>query len=84
MAFLLLIFSTISTLAIWILGIRPYVVSNKQGYKTGANLAVAMWVDWQSCGEIAKATDDFKGKILYRIFGFLQMMSAIGIILLCV
>ena len=82
MAILFLTFGSIGTLFIWIAGIRPYVVSNKQGYKTGANLSIAMWVDWQTCGDISKAQDDAKGRRIYLAFGLFQLVTAIGVILL--
>ncbi len=84
MSFLLLIPGFIGTLSIWMFGIRPFVVSNNEGYKTGANLGIAMWVDWQSCGEIAKEKNNSKGRNIYRIFGLFQLISAAGIILLCI
>ena len=78
----LLILGFIGTLAVWLFGIRPYVVSNNEGYKTGANLGIAMWVDWQSCGEIAKATNDSKGNKIYLAFGLFQIIFVVAIILL--
>ncbi len=45
-------------------------------------MGVAMWVDWQSCGEIAAAEGDPKGRRIYRIFGALQLMTALGFLLL--
>lgn len=82
MSLLFLILGFTGTLAVWICAVRPYVVSNNEGYKTGANLGVAMWVDWQSCGEIAKAQNDSKGKNIYRSFALFQLISVVSIILL--
>ncbi|MFT5634006.1 MAG: hypothetical protein ACI9SQ_001733 [Rubritalea sp.] len=80
---IIIIIGSLGTIIIWSFSIRPYVVAHGQGNKTGANMGVAMWVDWQSCGEIAAAEDDPKGRRVYRIFGALQLMTALGFLLLC-
>ena len=64
----------------WLFGIRPYVCRRKDGWKTGANLAVAVWVDWQSCGEIARKEQDPVGRALYRAFGFFQLCFVLGLL----
>jgi len=68
--------------AIWLFAIRPYVVAHRKSYRTGASFGVAIWVDWQSCGEIAKDIDDQKGRNLYWIFGLFQGLTAIGFLLM--
>lgn len=65
----------------WLFAIRPYVRRHHQGYKTGANLLVAIWVDWQSCAEIARENDDRRGRRLSRVFVFLQLCFVLGLIL---
>jgi hypothetical protein len=64
---------------LWIFGIRPLVVRHGKGYKTGVNLAVAAWVDWQSCREIAKNEDDGTAMLLVRAFLICQASIILGI-----
>jgi len=45
-------------------------------------MGVAIWVDWQSFGEIVTAAGDRRGRRIYRIFGALQLMTALGFLLL--
>ena len=82
MAPILFFIGSFGAMAVWLFFIRPYVVIHGQGNKTGANIGVAIWVDWQSCGEIAAAEDDSKGRRIYRLFGAFQAIAAIGFILL--
>ena len=67
--------------AVWIFLIRPYVVAHGKSYKTGAGIGVAIWVDWQSCGEIAKEREDPKGKNIYWTFGVFQGLAVIGFLI---
>ena len=65
-------------------GNSSYVVLRGRGQTTGSSFGVPMWVDWQTCGEIAGAEDDGKGKWLYRILGMFHLISVIGgILLIC-
>jgi hypothetical protein len=82
MAIILLFIGSIGAVVVWLFAVRPYVVSHGKGYNTGANIGIAIWVDWQSCGEIAKAENDDKGLRVYRMFGMFQLIAAIGFLLL--
>ena len=77
----LILFAVGSTgsLGIWITAIRPYVRVHHEGYKTGANLGVAAWVDWQSCKDVARKNNDGRGIRLARIFEFFQVCTAAGV-----
>ena len=80
---IIIIIGSLGTIIIWLFFIRPYVVAHGQGNKTGADMGVAIWVDWQSFGEIVTAEGDRRGRRIYRIFGALQLMTALGFLLLC-
>ena len=82
MSIVIFFIGSIGAMVVWLFSVRPYVVAHGQGNKTGANMGVAIWVDWQSCGEIADAEDDDKGRRIYRTFGVFQAISALGFILL--
>lgn len=64
---------------LWLFGIRPLVVRYGKGHKTGVNLAVATWVDWQSCRKIAKDEDDRNASLLARAFLICQASIILGI-----
>jgi len=81
-AAILLFLGSGGSLAVWIFAIRPYVVAHGKSYKTGASLGVAIWVDWQSCGEISKEIDDSKGQNMYWTFGIFQGLFVLGFVLL--
>ena len=66
----------------WISSIRPYVLKHQEGNNTGASLGVAMWVDWQKCGEISKQQEDPRGLVMYRTFGIFQIVGVIGFVML--
>lgn len=79
---ILFVVSLTGSVLLWMLGIRPYLRKHKEGYNTGANLAVAAWVDWQVCGEIAKRDNDSYARSLYRSFLLLQIMGMGALILM--
>ncbi len=78
MATVIFLIGSAGAMLVWIFSIRPYVVARGQGNRTGANMGTAIWVDWQSCGEMADAEGDSKGRRIYRIFGAFQLMAALG------
>jgi hypothetical protein len=82
MGVLLFVIGSLGSPLVWFFSIRPYVVAHGEGNKTGANMGVAMWVDWQSCGEIATKNGDERGRIIYRTFGVFQLVAALGFILI--
>ena len=65
----------------WLFAIRPFVVKNKLGYRTGANLFVAVWVDWQSCGEIAREQGCPKARFRYWMFSGFAGSALLGTII---
>ena len=64
---------------IWDFGIRPLVVLYGKGYKTGANIGIAVWVDWQTCREIGVEEDDGTARVLGRAFMFCQASAILGV-----
>jgi len=63
----------------WLCGMRPYVRRNGKGYRTGGNLYVAAWVDWQSCGEI-DGDGSQTGKNLRILFVLCHLAFVAGIL----
>lgn len=79
MAGILFLIAISGSFLTWILAIRPFVYKHHEGYKTGANLAVAAWVDWSSCGEIARKSGSRFGLAAYRTFAAFQILGLIAV-----
>ena len=79
-----LILSTIGTYGCvfwWLFAVRPFVVKNKLGYRTGANMFVAIWVDWQSCGEIAREQRSSRAWFRYWMFAAFALTALLGTVI---
>lgn len=69
----LLVLIPSALILLWLVSIRPYCRKHKQGYTTGANWGVTIWVDWQQAGEIARKQGDGGMIVVCRLFLFLQI-----------
>ncbi len=75
MAFIFVV-SSVSYFVLWLFSVRPYCRKHGKGYTTGANVGVALWVNWQEAGEIARKRND-KGMIaVCRGMLVLQLIAA--------
>ena len=78
--FLLFPLGLLGIVVTWLCGMRPYVRRHGKGYRTGGNLYVAAWVDWQSCGEIAVTERERTGRYLRNAFVLSHIAMVVGIL----
>jgi hypothetical protein len=79
---ILLCASVLGGLAVWLLGIRPYLSRHGGVIVTGATWFVGAWADWQQCSEFARANHDSKAAALSRTFLACQIGFVAGIVLM--
>ena len=66
-------------LAVWLLGIRPYLQRHGGTVATGATFWVGAWADWQQCRDFARANRDSGASRWSTIFLLTQFGIAVGI-----
>lgn len=81
MGALLFLFPFLSFL-LWLASIRPYCLKHKQGFTTGANWDITIWVDWQQAGEIARKEGDGGMIAVCRLFLGLRLFFELSMVLL--
>ncbi|MGH7968817.1 MAG: hypothetical protein ACREIC_08840 [Limisphaerales bacterium] len=69
-------------LAVWLLGMRPYLQRRGGTVVTGATFWLGAWADWQQCREFARTTRDLGASRWAGIFLLTQLAAALGIALM--
>ncbi len=73
--------SFIGGLAVWLLGIRPYLLRHGVTVINGATDHVSAWGDWQQCREFARTKNDSRASLLSKIFILAHIGFVGGIVL---
>lgn len=55
---MLLTLVAVSSIATWVLILRPYRRKHGQGFTPGADCGVTFWVDWQQATELARKNEN--------------------------